>query len=289
VPVKKWIQNVFIIFVLIGILGLSVEMVSFRYWVTARQEVSRMYENWPGQGLGAVTEQDLAGLPGSLQHWLREAGVIGRSHSVSVRSRMQFTMVWQLRERWRDGISHIYVNTMEPGFVWMGTSKELPFVRLCGKRVFLSGREEETYPILSMGRARILKGEKLRQRMLAEYLSFLPWIPAAALKPYLDWEGLPDGRVRAIIHREELTIEGIFVFREDGLPDTFQLTVPVYEDGVYVDKTLKVSYGLYTLEAGFQIPRQLTYSWLDGDSETVWMVFQQSDTDYNTRVLFNSF
>jgi hypothetical protein len=286
---KHWIQSVFIIFVVIGILGLSVEMVSFRYWVTARQEVSRLYVDLPRHTQGTIGENHLAGLPEAVQKWLRGAGIIGQMPISSVRTRMEFSMAWNHRESWRDGISHLYVNAVEPGFVWMGTSKELPFVRLCGKSVFLKDREEETYPLLSMGRAQILQGEKLREKMQIEYLSYLPWMPAAAVKDDLQWEGLPDNQVRVTLTQGSNTGEGIFSFHSDGFPAAFEARMPVFENGGFVYRTIRVTYTGYMTSEGFRIPEQVLYFWLDDGSETGWMEFRHTDTDYNSKALFNSF
>ena len=286
---KRWIQSVFIVFVVIGILGLSVEMVSFRYWVTARQEVSRLYADMPKQSQSTIGEHHLAGLPETVQEWLRVAGISGHMHTHSMRMRMEFSVDWNQREFWRDGSSHLYVNAVEPGFVWMGTSKELPFVRLCGKSVFLKDREEETYPLLSVGRAQILQGEKLREKMRIEYLYYLPWMPAAAVNDYLEWEGLGDNQVRVTLTQGSDTVEGVFSFQSDGFPAAFEARLPVYENKEFVYRNIRVSYIGYIRSEGLLIPEQARFFWLENGTETGWMEFRHIDSDYNSKALFSSF
>ncbi len=286
---KRWMQGLFIILVTIGFLGLSVEMVSFRYWVTARQEASRMFADLPRESVGTIGEQELAGLPETVQKWLREADTFGRPQSISVRTRVKFSMVWPQREQWREGIAHLYVNTHTPGSVWMGTSKELPFIRLCGKSVFLPEVEEETYPLLSMGRSRILTGATLRQRMMILYLSYLPWIPAAAVNPYLVWEETVPGEVQVSMTMDDVTASGVFFFRDTGLPAVFQATLPYYENDGFTNREMSVTYNRYEDTWGGHTPRIAVLAWVEQGGETGWMAYEHTDSDYNSRALFSSF
>jgi hypothetical protein len=286
---KRWVQSLFIVLVSVSILGLSVEMVSFRYWVTARQEVTRLFADLSRESVEALTEAHLAEVPEIVKNWLQEADAVGRSRSISVRTRMKFSMAWPQREQWREGIAHLYVNAHEPGFVWMGTSKELPFVRLCGKRVFLADKVEETQPLLSMGRARIVTGEKLREGMMVEFLTFLPWMPAAAVNPYLVWEELGSKQARVTMTLQDTTVEGIFFFRDDGFPGTFRASMPVYENGEYAGRHLSVTYNRYADLKGGRTPRMSLLFWMENDIEKGWMYYEHTDSDYNSRALFSSF
>jgi hypothetical protein len=286
---KALIQSVLVILVVTAFAGMSVEMVSFRYWVTARQELTELYETIPSEQTDSIQDHQLSGKPAAVQDWLRASGIVGKDVSKTARSRQEFSIIANNDERWREGVIHQYINTVRPGMIWMGTSKEIPFVRLSGKRILLNGKEEETSPLLSMGGAQIIRGEQVRERLMVEYLASLVWIPPAAVREYLVWEGLTVNQARVTMTRDGITASGVYTFAGDCFPVSFTGNVPVYQDGEFVNREMLVEYEGYINNWGLFIPSRMTFFWVENDEKTLWLTVRHADADYNLKTLFSSF
>jgi hypothetical protein len=163
-----------------------------------------------------VSEADLAGLPEPVQRWLRHAQVVGKQHPTTVRLKMEGQFRLGEDKGWMPFEAEEYYSTDPPGLVWTVSMKMAPLVSIVGQDRYIDGRGGIDMRLLGIVPVARKSGGSLDQGAMLRYLNEIMWFPAAALRPYIAWEGIDANSARATMSHGGVTASATFVFDGQG-------------------------------------------------------------------------
>jgi hypothetical protein len=163
-----------------------------------------------------LTEADLAALPEPVQRWLRYSQVVGTERPVAVRLKQEGEFRLGEGRDWMPFEAEQYFTTDPPGFVWIVSMRMFPLVTVTGRDRYVEGESSIRMRLLSLLPVADESGSKLDQGALLRYLGEMPWFPAAAVSPYITWEGIDASSARATISYGGVTGSATFLFDQEG-------------------------------------------------------------------------
>lgn len=165
-----------------------------------------------------VTESDLAALPEPVQRWLQWAQVIGKEYPATVRLKQEGRFRQAEGGNWMPFTAEEYFTTEPPAFVWKTRMQMFPFVSIIGRDRYAGGTGSIEMRLLGVVPVADAAGPKMDQGALLRYLNETMWFPAAALSPYITWEGVDANSATATMSYAEVTAAATFVFDARGRP-----------------------------------------------------------------------
>lgn len=165
-----------------------------------------------------ITEADLAGLPESVQRWLRWAQVIGSTIPATVHLTQEGRFRISERSAWMPFTAEETFTTEPPGFVWKTTMQMFPLVSIVGRDSYVDGQGSIEMRALGVIPVATASGPAMDQGALLRYLNETMWFPAAALSPSITWDEVDADSARATISHGGTIASAIFVFDEHGRP-----------------------------------------------------------------------
>lgn len=162
-----------------------------------------------------VTEADLAGLPESVQRWLRYAGAVGKPLPAAVRLKQE----GEIRlgdSRWLPFTAEQYYTTDPPGFVWATKIEMAPLVTVVGRDKYVGGRGSLEARLLGLITVAEDGGPEVDRGDLLRYLNEIMWFPAGAISPYIAWEGIDATSARATMSYAGVSAPATLHFDEQG-------------------------------------------------------------------------
>jgi hypothetical protein len=174
-----------------------------------------------------VTNEDLEGVPGAVQRWLRHSNVIGSPVPRIVRLRQdgQFQMEGR---GWMPFEAEQYFTINPPAFLWKATFRMAPLLSVNGRDQYRAGEASMEMRVLSLLPVANKTGGGLNQGDLLRFLGEVQWFPAAALEDYITWEAIDSHSARAT-----MTYGGIaaaMTFRCDDAGRLIESTALRYND-----------------------------------------------------------
>ncbi len=163
-----------------------------------------------------VTEEQIVGLPEPVLRWLRYAQVIGKETPKTVRLKMNGEFRLGEDKAWMPFEAEEYYTTDPPGFIWSVSMKMAPLMTLRGRDRYVEGTGDIDMWLLGMIPVAHASGGALDQGAMLRYLNETMWFPAAALNPYITWEGVDTNSARATMTYGGVTASAIFVYDEQG-------------------------------------------------------------------------
>ena len=165
-----------------------------------------------------VTEGDLAALPEPVQRWLRWAQVVGKEYPATVRLQQEGRFRQAEGESWMPFTAEEYFTTEPPAFVWKTRMQMFPLISIVGRDRFAGGKGSIEMRLLGSVPVADASGPRMDQGALLRYLNETMWFPAAALSPYITWEGVDANSATATMSYAEVTASATFVFDARGRP-----------------------------------------------------------------------
>jgi hypothetical protein len=179
-------------------------------------EVAALFAKSEGVRPSLLTEADIAGLPAPVQRWLRHSQVLGKERPLTVRLKQEGRIRLEAGQGWLPYTAEEYYTTDPPGFVWFADVRMAPLLSVAGRDLYYDGRGSMDIRLLSLVRMVDAKGPALDQGALLRYLNETMWFPAAAVSPYIAWEGVDARSARATMSYGGVSAWAIFHFDEEG-------------------------------------------------------------------------
>jgi Family of unknown function (DUF6544) len=164
----------------------------------------------------SIMETDLENLPEPVQRWLRNSHVLGKAYPVTVRLKQKGEFRLAENRGWMPFEAEQYFTTNPPGFVWMASFKMAPLLSVTGRDRYMAGKGDIDMRLLSLIPVAKKSGGGLDQGALLRYLGEIVWFPAAALSPFISWEGLDTTSARATMSYLGVTASATFTFDQEG-------------------------------------------------------------------------
>lgn len=169
-----------------------------------------------GATVDPVSEEDLRGLPGPVQRWLRWSGAVGRP----IPSTVRLTQEGELRVGdlgWLPFTAEEYYSTRPPAFVWRANT-EMRRVAVIGTDSYVNGRGALEMRVLGLVPVARSTGPDMDEGDLLRYLNEIMWFPAGALIPEITWAPVDDVSARATMSYGGISGTATFFFDLDGRP-----------------------------------------------------------------------
>jgi hypothetical protein len=201
--------------VLVAVAAIAIGRARFERRVSG--EIAALLGAAPGEAR-VVTEDDLTGLPDPVRRWLRWAGVVGKPYPSTVRLKQEGRFRQAEGRPWMPFTAEEYFTTEPPGFIWKTTVRMFPLVSIVGRDCYVAGRGSIEMRLLGSVPVADASGPRMDQGALLRYLNETMWFPAAALSPYVTWQGIDANTTQATMSYQGATASATFVFDAEGRP-----------------------------------------------------------------------
>jgi len=192
--------------------------------------------------------------------------------------RLQHGGYFKAGEKWVSIKGEEYFTVKKPGFVWSG---KVTF--FSAKDVYIDGMGNLKVKLLSLIKIVDAKGKETDQGELLRWLGEATLFPTALLpSENLQWEPIDNNSAKVIFTDENLTIEGVFYFNEEG-----QITQ--FKTKRYKDNTLENFTGYcgdYRTVDGMKVPFYLEATWNLESGDLSYAKFKIDRIEYNIPSIF---
>lgn len=254
---------------------LGIAFIGWGNWKFQRAVRSDLQSFWPAIELAAkqITSTKLTNLPTPVQRWLRYVGVEGRFPFQNIHLWQTGRMRTKPDSKWMDFSAEQWFTVSSPAFLWYAQVGGSSIMQLSGKDKLLNGQGNMQIKLFSLVPVADAKGPEIDQGTLVRYLSEIIWFPTAALEDYVEWEAVDDHRARARLTINELSVEGIFHFNQQGHVIAFEADRYFERDG---ESTLEVWHidideKSYRLFQDILVPTKAAVSWKLEEGDFRWL------------------
>jgi hypothetical protein len=199
---------------IVGVFVLNSSAAKFRQ--AFRAEVEQLFAQRNSKAPEIITEAQLAGLPGPVQNWLRNAGVVGKEQVLTVRLKQKGTFRLGEAQIWFPFTAEQYYTTAKPAFIWFTEMKVAPFISITGQDRYVEGQGNLLIKFLSFFNLANVSGYEINQGTLLRYLNEMTWFPTAALSDYIVWEPVDEQTAKATMSYGNVTASALFQFNTAG-------------------------------------------------------------------------
>lgn len=253
--------SIWILVLVLGAAGLLVTAQGARFEQRVSREARAL---WSVPGGPPAAPVALASLPPPVRRYAEVSGALRRAPVRTARLRHGGTFL--AGGRWRAIRGTQYLSADPPGFVWWGRIRMAPGVWVDGRDRSAAGEGNMWIVAASTWTLADARGPELDQGALLRLLGELTWLPTALLDArYVTWAPLDEQSARATLRVGGRTVEAIFHFGLDGLPDLFTAERYRDVDGRGVLTPFSGRYADYREVDGARVPFRLEAAWrLDG-------------------------
>lgn len=245
------------------------------------EEITEIFHEGGNALPETVTESDLNGLPNPVQHWLREAGVIGKERAVSVRLKQEGFFRRSPDSKWMPYHAVQYYTIDVPAFLWHAKIKALPVMRLSVRDKYQNGHGNmliRLFGLIPVGNA---TDPKLDQGTLLRFLNETMWFPSAALSKYITWEAIDDSSARATMEYKGVQGSAIFYFNKDGMIKNMVANRYMEKHGEYEMHPWATPISKYRTFDGITIPAEGEGIWKLDSGDFSYIKLKITEIQYN--------
>ncbi len=229
-----------------------------------------------------IDENRIQNLPASVQHWLRNAGVVGRPYiSFGIVSQKAEMKLKPNQKNWMEATAIQYTTIEKPAFIWTVAVKMNPLLRFQGRDKFENGRGEMLIKLNALFNIVNDQGPKLDEGSLQRFLGEMVWFPSMALSPYIKWEPLGENTAKATMTFQETVGSGIFYFNPNG--EVTKFTALRYKGNDPRSKKHEWMMNItdYKTFDGIKVPSKMTSTWKLEEGDWTWLKLEVTDIKYN--------
>ena len=279
----KWGTVVNIIILILSVPALG----RFHFEAMVKKEVIGLLKEAP-QNRTIVKMEDLGHLPGSVQNWLIESGVVGKDNVFTGRLKQHGQMKTQPNGKWMAFDAVQYFNLQTPGFNWAAQVDAFPMVHLSGRDKLTYGEGEMKIKLLSLINVVDEKGnEKVNSGSMLRFLGEICWFPSAALEDYISWEEIDSLTAKATFTQQNKEVSGIFRFSTEG--ELLSFEAERYYGGD--ENSAKHPWLIEVLEHKvfdeIKVPSKCRVTWKLPEGDFNWLNLEITFLEYNNSSLFN--
>lgn len=260
-----------ILVLVLGAAGLVVTVQGARFAQRVADEARAL---WAVPAAPPARGVDPASLPPPVRRYAEVSGALRRAPIRTARLRHGGTLL--IGGRWRPIRGVQYLSADPPGFVWWGRIRLAPGVWVDGRDRSVAGEGNMLIVAASTWTLADARGPELDQGALVRLVGELTWIPTALLDPrHVTWRPIDARSAGATLRVGGRTVEAIFHFGEDGLPERFTAERYRDEDGPAVLTPFTGRCADYRVVDGVRVPFRLEAAWhVDGREQPYarWLV-----------------
>lgn len=275
----QWLSITLLIIAIIIFLVVIVGNMLFNRKV--KNEVRLLFRSSMKNNREIIRKEDLQGLPIPVQKWLERAQIIGKEKVTTVRLKQKGLMRTKEDGPWMSAEAEQYFTVDEPGFIWKAMVKMSPFLHFTGMDKYKEGKGYMNIKVMSLFSVVNATGPEIDQGVLLRYLGEMTWFPAAALSSYVKWDPLDSKTARATMSYKGVTASAVFIFNDDGDPDSFTAKRYRETNGKYVLEEWEVTVKGYREFQGVRIPNEMDVTWKLKTGDFTWYRVEVTDVEYN--------
>ncbi len=219
-----------------------------------------------------ITEKDLEILPDLMKNYLVKTKIIDKPRYCNVVFTQKGKIKTNPKKDWLPFTATQYMSSNNPGFIWK--AKALPMLI---RDKYADHKGEVKVSLMGLKNMVLFSGPEVDQSSLGRYLGELIWFPIGFLDPDISWLVIDTKTIKATISKSNQTLEGFFVFDEEGMINRFK--TKRYKDTSLEDFIGEL--GDYHDYDGLLIPNTMTAIWdlKDGKME----YFKANIMDYKLK------
>lgn len=164
-----------------------------------------------------INVKDLDIFPDLMKKYLIKAKIIGKSKHCNVTFTQKGKIKTSSKKRWLRFTASQYMSSYSFGFIWKATA--LPMLI---RDKYTNGKGEVRVSLLGLKDIVLFSGKKVDQSSLGRYLGELIWFPIGFLDPDISWDMIDPKTVKATIIKNNLILEGLFIFDQSGMISRFK-------------------------------------------------------------------
>lgn len=237
---------------------------------------------------GVITENDLNGLPGPVQRYLRFTGVIGKETVSTVRLKYAGAMRLSPKGPWKSLKATEYYRVSEPGFIWLGKASMMPAVSISARDSYIHGHGRMLIKIQSALTLGDSKGFEMDYSGLVRYLNEMTWFPMAFLKENIEWEAIDNSSARVTITDRGMNASAILYFDERGAVMNFIGERYRESNGKIVKDTWTTPIVEYSHFNGMMLPSKGKATWKLDSGDFCYFQAELTEIEYNIAQLYKN-
>ena len=276
------VLNLLILLVSIPALG------SFYFQKKTEKEVKELIRGVE-QYTNIVNPEDVKGLPGVVQQWMENSGVIGKPEAYFVRLKQKGRMKTKPGTDWIPFEAKQYFRVKKPGFLWTTRAGSGFPVYFDGCDKLQNGKGAMLIKLFSLFPVVNEYGnDKIDSGAMQRFLAEICWFPSAALNKNISWEELDGNAARASLDIYGEKVSGVFTFSQDGDLLSFQ-TQRFYGGGADSEKeTWHIEILEHKNFSGLKIPNKCRITWKLDEGDFTWLELEIVEIDYNKVELYHN-
>ena len=264
--------------ILLGVAIIGIGSLNFRngFNASAREVLSG---SAPKSGI--VEEKDLAGLPGTVQRYLRYTGVVGHEKINTVRLKQTGALRQTPEDTWKNIEAVEYFSVDPPAFVWMGRMSAGPFSIVAARDSYRGEQGRMFIKMLGVKTIGDVQGEEMDYSSLVRYLNEMMWFPTAFLNDNIRWEAIDDNSARVTITDGQKSASAVMYFDEKGALTNFSGERYHEVNGVFVKdiwETPMTGYGEFN---GLRLPVKGEAVWKMSSGDFSYIKLEVTGLEYN--------
>jgi len=158
------------------------------------------------------SSEQIKELPEPVQRYFRYALQENQAYISYVRLKHDGIFRTEPGQKWMKIKGEEYFITDKPGFVWFG---KVPL--FSAQDVYYNGKGNLKVKLLSLIKIVDAKSKEIDEGELLRWLGEAPWFPTALLpSENLRWEEIDENSARVTLKDDDVTVEGIFHFNQQG-------------------------------------------------------------------------
>lgn len=273
-----------------NILVLAVSIPAYRKFSfrrKARREAAALLSKIEQASEEVISEEKLKALPEIVQKWLEFSEIPGKREVNSVALRQRGMMRTKPSGNWMPFSAVQYFDVKEPAFLWLAEVSIMPLIYLLGKDRLRNAEGEMYINLLTLiNLVKEEKNDKINSGAMLRFLAEICWFPSAALNPYLSWEAIGAGSVRATLRHNGREVSGVFSFYDSGELKSFE-ALRFYGAG---KKAKEEKWQIEMIDfkhfAGRRIPYHCKVTWKLPSGDFNWLNLEVTELEYNPQDAF---
>ncbi|MBW2106931.1 MAG: hypothetical protein JRI26_13165 [Deltaproteobacteria bacterium] len=208
----KIVLIVFIIIILL--IAITVVIGGMTFARSVKPEVIELFQGHQDIKPELVTKEDLTGLPGPVQRYLKYAQIVGQEKVRTVRLKQKGFFRTKKKQKWMPITAEQYYTVDPPAFV--ASMQIVPLVSVKARDRYYQGKGGIIIKLLGLIKLGEVKGREINQGTLLRFLDEMVWFPTAFLSDYITWEPIDSNSVKATISHQGLSASAVMFFNEQG-------------------------------------------------------------------------
>ncbi len=251
-----------------------------------KREAADMLAKANVEASGVVTDEDLEGLPESVQRYLRYTGVVGQPRIKTIRLKQQGAMRLAPDKSWLPMKATQYYATESPAFIWKGTIKAAPLFKITARDRYRGGRGNMQIRLMGLFKVVDMTEPELDQGTLVRFLSEGIWFPTVYLEDYITWEAIDSLSAKATMAYMETTASAMFYFNELGQVVDFVADRYMEKKGTFELRRWSTPLYEYREINGLMLPVTGEAIWELDDCDFSYIRVELLQIEYNVRSVY---